>query len=149
MEYKWAAINVSNRVSGHRCHLGGRELVLFFCQRDLDLLVQQWDRLLDMVDQDSIERLGQERDAHLVCEVFVDFVVQEVLLFSYECIANFHTIDDVLLRSAFDTIVSQLKWIDSAIEKLERVCTIIHKVDFCEHANCSLTIWIDLFGNLK
>ena len=52
-----------------------------------------------MVDQDSIERLGQERDAHLVCEVFVDFVAQEVLLFSYECIANFHTIDDILLNS--------------------------------------------------
>ena len=31
MEYKWTAINVSNRVSGHRCHLGGRELVLFLC----------------------------------------------------------------------------------------------------------------------
>lgn len=149
MKHKRAAIDICNWVASHGCDLGGRKLVLFLRQRDLNLLIQQRDRFLDMVDQDGVEGFGEERDAHFVGKLSVYTVGREVQCLGLKSGLDSHTIDDVLLRAALDAIVSQLERIHRAIKKLERVCALIHEVDFCEHANCAVAIRIHFLGNLE
>ena len=149
MEHKWAAIDICNWVTCHSGDLSSRKLVFFLRQCDLNLLVQQGDRFLDVVDQDSVERFGEERDTHLVSKISIHTVRREVFFFGHDCISDTHIVDDVLLRAAFDTVVSQLERINRAIEELERVCALIHQINLCEHANCALALRVHLFRDLE
>ena len=65
-----------------------------------------------MVDQNGVQGLGQEWNAQLIRELTINFVILKEIFLILDGFRDGDAVDDVLLRSALYTIVSQLKWID-------------------------------------
>ena len=76
-------------------------------------------------------------------------MIPEELRFAVQRVAHTFFGVDVLLTAVDDADEAQLQWIYTPSEDIQRVCTGIHKVKFCEHSNCALALWIDGTGELE
>lgn len=88
-----------------------------------------------MVQQNSIERLGEERDAELLGMNSINWMLAKVLLLTTYCLLDRNLVDNLLLGSALDSIVPKLKWVNISLEKIKRVCAFVHEVDLGQNAN--------------
>lgn len=76
-------------------------------------------------------------------------MILEELRFAFQRVAHAFFGVDVLLTAVDDADKAQLQWIYTPSEDIQRVCTGIHKVKFCEYTNCALPLWIDGTGEFE
>ena len=76
-------------------------------------------------------------------------MILEEFRFAFQRVAHAFFRVDVLLTAVDDADETQLQWIYTPSEDIQRVRTGIHKVQFCEYTNCALALWIDGTGELE
>jgi hypothetical protein len=76
-------------------------------------------------------------------------VVFEELCFCFQGIRQRFVSLNVLLGSVDYTDKTKLEGVDPARQDFESIGTMVHKVELCEHTNCSLALWINLASQLQ
>lgn len=76
-------------------------------------------------------------------------MILEEICFAFQRVAHAFFGVDVLLTAVDDADEAQFQWIYTSSEDIQRVCTGIHKVKFCEYTNCALALRIDGPGELE
>lgn len=105
-QHQLAAIDVHQRVSSNHSYAGSPELILLVEQSRLDLSVKRRNRLFDVVEQNRIEGLGEERDSELLGVDSIDWVLAEILLLTTDRLLDRNLVNNLLLGSAFHSIVA-------------------------------------------
>lgn len=101
------------------------------------------------MDQYRVERFREEGNAHLVCEGLINWMIAEVHQLLLFRLSDRHIVIDVLLTATLDSVIAKLEWVDSSIEQLKSISAFIHQINFCQHSNCSFSLWVDFSGNFK
>ena len=76
-------------------------------------------------------------------------MILEELCFAFQRVAHAFFRVDILLTAVDDADEAQLQWIYTPGKYIQRVCTGIHKVKFCEYTNCAPALWIDGTSELE
>lgn len=111
-EDKWAAINFKKGIAITSGNTWCSEFIFFVCQARLNLHVDHWNTLFDVVKQDCIQRLGKVRNSHLVTECVVNRMFFEIFSFSFDGFFNWNFVVNILLRAAFNAKVAKLEGVD-------------------------------------
>lgn len=133
----------------HRVLLVLLELPFLLLGRDSDLSIECWNALFNMPNQNDIQSLCQIGDPKRLRLVFVNRVLAEKLFLTLESFFDRDVVDDVLLRAALDTVVSELQWVDTTLQELKSVRSLIHQVDLSDNTDRSFTLWVDLSRKLQ
>ena len=102
-----------------------------------------------MINQDAVQRAGEERNSKLGGELAISGVFAEESPFVFACLCNRQPLVYVFLRAALHAIVTQPQWEVSAVQHMQRVCTLVHEVDLGDDTDGSLALWVNFFGELE
>lgn len=130
-------------------HLYRQQLTLLRLQLNGYLLIQRWNALLNMANQDLVERRGEVWDAEALRVLRVTWMLPEKLGLVRQRLLDRRFVVNLLLRSALYAEVAKLERVDFTLEKIERIGALVHEVDLRNDADRSIAIWIDLSRNLQ
>ena len=101
------------------------------------------------MDKNGVEGLGEEWNSHFVGDGGVNRVLAEIPSFLLFGLGDGHIVDNVLLTSAFDSVIAKFERVYVSIEQLDSVCSLVHQVYFRQHSNRSLALRVDLSGQFQ
>jgi hypothetical protein len=73
----------------------------------------------------------------------------KVLFLSFESFLYRYSIVDVLLGSAFYTIITQVQRVRLITQKFKCICAFIHQIDLRDDTDRTFTSWINGFRELE